>query len=148
MSHRKKSRMTHQRKVILEEFQKLTSHPTADEVYAKVRRRLPKISLGTVYRNLEVLASSGLIRKVDPGHAQMRFEAKTEDHYHVTCIRCGAIEDAPIGPTDDSLADLENALGNLTKHGIFGHRLEFLGLCRACVVRGEKITDEGDAGHT
>jgi Fur family ferric uptake transcriptional regulator len=98
--------------------------------------------MGTVYRNLEVLASSGLIRKVDPGHPQMRFESNTEDHYHVTCVRCGKIEDAPIAPLEDSLANLENALGNLTKHGIFGHRLEFLGLCRACLAKGEKITED------
>jgi len=82
-------RMTHQRKVILEEMKKLEGHPTADEVYVRVRERLPRISLGTVYRNLDVLAASGLIRKIEPDFPQMRFDRNTHEHYHVTCMQCG-----------------------------------------------------------
>jgi Fur family ferric uptake transcriptional regulator len=58
-------RTTRQRQVILEELQKLTSHPTAAEVYEIVRKRLPKVSLGTVYRNLELLAQNRTIQKLD-----------------------------------------------------------------------------------
>jgi len=57
-------RMTRQRRIILEELRKVDSHPTADEVYEMVRRQLPRISLGTVYRNLEILSREGLIQKV------------------------------------------------------------------------------------
>ncbi|MGE5577510.1 MAG: Fur family transcriptional regulator, partial [Syntrophothermus sp.] len=53
--------MTRQRQIILEELKNVTTHPTADEVYEMVRRRLPRISLGTVYRNLELLAEEGII---------------------------------------------------------------------------------------
>ena len=60
-------RMTQQRQVILEELRLCRSHPTADELYSRVRRRLPRISLGTVYRNLETLAERGLIRKMEVG---------------------------------------------------------------------------------
>jgi Fe2+ or Zn2+ uptake regulation protein len=128
----KKIRMTHQRRVILQEVRKLDSHPTADEIYGRVRKKLPKISMGTVYRNLDILASCGLIKKLEPGYPQMRFDGLTHEHYHLTCIRCGAIDDAPMEPLQDSLSNLENALGNLTKHGIFGHKLEFVGLCSRC----------------
>jgi Fur family ferric uptake transcriptional regulator len=124
--------MTRQRQVILEEVKKDHSHPTADAIYERVRKRLPHISMGTVYRNLDILASCGLIRKLEPGPSQMRFDCDTHDHYHLTCTRCGKIEDAPIDVSDDSLETLENALGHLTKHGIFGHKLEFFGLCREC----------------
>ena len=69
------TRMTSQRRVILEELAKVATHPTADELYQQVRRRLPRISLGTVYRNLEVLASAGKVSKVCPADRQRRFGA-------------------------------------------------------------------------
>ncbi|OQX90652.1 MAG: transcriptional repressor, partial [candidate division Zixibacteria bacterium 4484_95] len=60
----KKSRMTNQRRVVYEELKKLTSHPTADELYRVVKKRIPKISLGTVYRNLNLLVKTGVIRRL------------------------------------------------------------------------------------
>ena len=69
-----KSRMTHQRRIILEELRNTRSHPTADEVYEIVRKRIPKISLGTVYRNLELLSESGVIQKLEIGGTQKRFD--------------------------------------------------------------------------
>jgi Fe2+ or Zn2+ uptake regulation protein len=139
--------MTNQRQVILEEVKNLGSHPTADEIYERVRKRLPRISMGTVYRNLDTLASCGFISKLEPGQSQMRFDGKTNDHYHITCMRCGCIEDAPIAPLQDSLANLENALGNLTKHGIFGHKLEFIGLCSSC-RKEDKKNSRAIANHS
>jgi len=142
LSADQKHRMTHQRQVILEEIMKMDSHPTADEIYEKVRQRLPKISMGTVYRNLDILASSGMINKIEPGHSQMRFEGKMQDHYHVTCIRCGKIEDAEIDLLGDTLQNLESALGRMTKHGIFAHKLEFIGLCKECLEKEGDITEK------
>jgi Fe2+ or Zn2+ uptake regulation protein len=137
--------MTHQRQVILEEIMKMDSHPTADEIYERVRTRLPKISMGTVYRNLDLLATSGLINRIDPGHPQMRFEGNLRDHYHVTCVRCGQIQDAEIEPLGDTLQNLESALGRMTKHGIFAHRLEFIGLCRECLAKeGDIVATKDD----
>ena len=63
--------MTRQRRVILEALRGTTSHPTADEVYEMVRRRLPRISLGTVYRNLEILSGEGLVAKLEMAGTQM-----------------------------------------------------------------------------
>jgi Fur family ferric uptake transcriptional regulator len=138
-----KHRMTHQRQVILEEVMKDPHHPTADEIYDRVRRRLPRISMGTVYRNLDILSSSGFISKIEPGLPQMRFDGKTKEHYHITCMRCGKIEDAHIEPLDNALESLESSLGHLTKYGIFGHKLEFLGLCRSC-MEAEKDLPVGE----
>ena len=145
MESEKKYRMTHQRNVILEEVQKGPPHPTADEIYERVRKRLPRISLGTVYRNLDVLATCGLIRKLEPGQSQMRFEAETTEHYHTVCTRCGKIEDAPIEPSDDALEVLEKALGKLTRYGIFGHKLEFLGLCKECMEAESEESEDNDS---
>lgn len=131
--------MTRQREVILEEIRKLDCHPTADAIYEAVRKRLPRISMGTVYRNLDILASCGMIRKLEPDFPQMHFDCNTKEHYHVTCIKCGKIEDAHLETVKDSVEHLESAMGSLTKFGIFGHRLEFLGICAECRAKGETL---------
>ena len=71
--------MTRQRPVILEELKNLTTHPTADELYSMVRRRLPRISLGTVYRNLEILSEMGLAQKLESAGAQRRYGGDVTD---------------------------------------------------------------------
>ena len=106
MTSDQKYRMTHQRQVILEETNKDQTHPTADEIYERVRKKLPRISMGTVYRNLEILSSCGIIHRLEPGLPQMRFDCNTRDHYHITCVQCGKIEDAPIGTSDNALENL------------------------------------------
>ena len=137
-----KYRMTHQRKVILEEVMSDRSHLSADEIYERVRKKMPKISMGTVYRNLDILASCGLIKKLEPHYSQMRFDGNTKEHYHVICMHCGKIGDAPVESSDDTLVNLENALGNLTRYGIFGHKLEFMGLCPECLKQSDESSDE------
>ncbi len=128
MPSAKPFRMTRQRRTILEELRKVNSHPPADEVYKLVRRRLPRISLGTVYRNLETLSSRGLIRKLELGGSQRRFDGDIRNHYHVRCVCCGHVEDVPVEP----VAELENVLRGLSDFEVIGHRLEFIGLCPEC----------------
>ena len=135
-------RMTKQREIILEEIKMSVSHPTADEIYESVRKRLPKISLGTVYRNLDILASCGMIRKLDPGRTQMRFDGNLSEHHHLTCMRCNRIEDLDFEVSHDPLKNLEKVMGNLTKYGIFGHKLEFFGLCSTCLKAGYRFPQD------
>jgi Fe2+ or Zn2+ uptake regulation protein len=125
-------RMTHQRRVILKELQKNCSHPTADEICELVRKRLPRISMGTVYRNHDVLSECRLIQKILSGRPQMRFDGNPREHYHIMSMHCGKLEDASLEVSDNILENLENALGNLTNYGIFGHKLEFIGICGSC----------------
>ena len=120
-------RMTRQRKVILEELRKVKTHPSADEVYEMVRKRLPRISLGTVYRNLEILSESGDIQKLEPGCSLKRFDGDTSEHCHIRCVRCDRIADAPLPDVKFDLEQVES-----TDFEITGHRLEFLGLCSEC----------------
>jgi len=120
--------MTRQRKVILEELLKQNTHPSADEIYQMVRRRMPRISLGTVYRNLEVLASMGKIQKLELSGALKRYDWDTSKHYHIRCLYCDRVDDAPIAP----LNQLENDLYGATVFEIIGHNLEFTGLCPEC----------------
>ena len=129
--------MTQQRKVILEELRKVDSHPSADEIYEIVRHRLPRISLGTVYRNLEVLSELGEIQKLGLSGSLKRFDWDTTKHYHIRCVRCNRVADAPIAP----LNQLENELYGATVFEIIGHNLEFTGLCPKCSV--EALPDNG-----
>ncbi|HKK34502.1 MAG TPA: transcriptional repressor [Desulfomicrobiaceae bacterium] len=123
----KDMRLTNQRKVILEELQAVTSHPTADELYEMVRKRLPRISLGTVYRNLEVLSTCGLILKIEVAGQQKRFDGDTSLHHHIRCIHCGRVGDVTL--TRD-LPDLNEGVDS--NFIIVGHRLEFQGVCPHC----------------
>ena len=135
-------RMTQQRQIILEAVRRLHSHPTADEVFLRVRKKLPRISMGTVYRNLDILSRTGIIKKIETSSPQMRFDGKTEDHYHITCMVCGSIQDVPAEEKDHNLKKLEKALGTTTDYSILGHNLEFIGLCSNC--RRESISSLGE----
>ena len=124
----RKTRKTHQRQVILEEIKKVVSHPTADEIYEMVRERVPRVSLGTVYRNLETLSESGVIGKIELGGAQKRFDGNPEDHYHIRCVNCGRLDDILPRP----LPDIENAFYNSCDYQVTGHQLMLTGLCPKC----------------
>lgn len=126
-------RMTRQRQIILEELRKVATHPSADEVYETVRKRLPRISLGTVYRNLEILSELGEIQKLELGGDLKRFDRKPNKHYHIRCMNCGRVDDAPIAP----LNQVEDELYGATVYTIIGHRLEFEGLCPQCSKTSE-----------
>jgi len=120
--------MTTQRAIILEELGKLKTHPTADELYRIVRTRLPKISLGTVYRNLEILSNSGLIQKIEVPGTMKRFDGDTDNHQHVRCISCGAVSD--VGP--EYVVSLPEIPGDVEGYRIVGCRLDLVGICPRC----------------
>ena len=131
MPDKKSRRMTLQRKTILNILRQTKSHPSADEIYELVRKQLPRISLGTVYRNLELLAKMGLIQKLELGGTIKRFDWNPNKHYHIRCLICGQVDDAPIAP----LNKLEDKLYGATVFSIIGHRLEFEGLCPNCTEK-------------
>ena len=124
-------RNTRQRQVILDELRGLTSHPTAADLYEIVRRRLPRISLGTVYRNLEVLSQLGEIQKLELSGSLKRYDGVCSKHYHIRCVQCNRVADAPIAP----LNQIEDELYGTTVYEIIGHNLEFTGLCPDCTKK-------------
>ncbi len=129
-------RLTTQRQIILEELAKVKTHPTASELYDMVRKRLPRIGLGTVYRNLELMADSGMILKIEVGGTQKRFDATTDDHYHIRCSACGRVDDIDV-PVIRDLASLAAAT---TSYQILGHHIEFTGICSSCQKEGRSRT--------
>lgn len=123
-----KLRITNQRDVILNELRSVKTHPTADELYTQVRQRLPRVSLATVYRNLEWLSEQGLARKIEVGGRQKRFDGDISDHYHVRCQKCGRVADVEM----DTLDNLHERITHSCDFSVSGHRLEFTGLCPEC----------------
>ena len=121
-------RITKQRQLILDELMGVTSHPTADELYQMVRKRLPKISLGTVYRNLEIMSDCGVIQKLDIGGTQKRFDANASTHYHVRCAKCGKVDDIEMSTNQN----VEKEASKISNYKILRHRLEFTGICPDC----------------
>lgn len=85
--------MTRQRREILNVLVQKPDHPTAETVFERVRSRVPDISLGTVYRNLNLLAEDGQLRKVHVPDGAARFDATLEKHEHLVCVKCGTVED-------------------------------------------------------
>ena len=128
MPHRKAQRNTPQRTVVLEELKKVTCHPTAAELYEIKRRRLAKISLATVYRNLELLVRMGIIRKLENSTGQARFDSDLDRHYHVRCVSCARVDDAH-GLPDNPVKEVVEEVGGYDIHGF---RLEFFGICPGC----------------
>lgn len=128
--HQVQTRMTRQRAVILEELRKTKSHPTADELYSIVRERLPRISLGTVYRNLDFLADSGEIRRLESAGSIKRFDGNMSSHQHVRCVSCGRIGDV-IPPVKTPSFDGLEVEGFSSVHDA---RVEFDGLCDRCAA--------------
>ena len=128
MRDQKPRRNTRQRTVVLEELKKLSRHPTAAELYQIARARMPKLSLGTVYRNLELLAQNGVIQKLQISGAEARFDANPGRHYHVRCIHCERVDDVHDLPEDLVKGQVQNLAG----YDIVGFRLDFVGVCPDC----------------
>ncbi len=121
-------RKSKQRNRILELLSSTGTHPTADWIYDKLKKEFPRLSLGTVYRNLSTLVEQGLVKKIHFGSTFDRFEANTQPHYHLICESCGKILDFEMPIYDD----LNTQAKRLTNFIIHHHKLEFFGMCEDC----------------
>jgi len=122
------SRTTKQKLVILDILQKTNCHPTADWIYQEARQILPDISLGTVYRNLNLLKSLGKIQELNYGSGQSRYDGNPNNHYHFVCEKCKKVVDLDL----PVVADLDEQIGKNYGYKVSSHRLEFYGLCDTC----------------
>ena len=120
-------RMTNQREMILRELKKSKGHLTADELYERVKKFMPRISLATVYRNLEILSDVNMIRKLEISGRQKRFDSELEDHDHIYCVECHRIENLEISENQ-----VELPVGEAHGYTITGRRLEVTGVCPRC----------------
>ncbi len=127
-----RQRMTTQRLIILDELKKVTSHPSAYEVYRMVQRKIANVSFGTVYRNLRLLEDLGLVQELNYGKKFSRYDGNTDNHYHISCEKCERMDDIPIS----IWKRLNKNTSNATGYEVKAHRIEFYGLCPKC--QGEK----------
>jgi Fur family transcriptional regulator, peroxide stress response regulator len=120
--------LTHQRLVIFKELSRMHEHPTPESLYDRVKKKLPSLSLATVYNSVKTFAEHGLVREVSVHHGMLRFDGNTKPHHHLVCVECKRIED--IEEEDFEPVKLKKPL----PRGFAVHRVsvEVLGLCRNC----------------
>lgn len=135
-------RMTHQREVILDELNRSKTHPTADELYDRIKKKLPRVSLATVYRNLEILSEAGLIKKLEISGRQKRFDWDPGDHDHVFCTKCLRVDNIITPSSPAPYVEPVQGKG----YQITGCRVEFFGLCPNCVKQHDIHQHKGE--HT
>lgn len=129
----KQQRNTQQKKLILDLVEAHHDHPTADQIYIEARLQHPTISRGTVYRNLNQLSENKDIQKVKVANIE-RFDCRKDKHYHVRCIECGKILDAPM----QYEGTLDELISNATGFQLEGHRTTFEGVCPECLIKHSK----------
>ena len=124
--------MTHQRQVLYEVMQGMEGHPSPEEVYDRVKEKVPAISLATVYKNIHLFVESGIFRKMSLHHGSVRVEMNNEDHHHMVCSRCKEITD--IGENELGLVPTRRTLAD----GFLVERysVDVIGLCAKCQAEG------------
>jgi Fe2+ or Zn2+ uptake regulation protein len=122
---------TRQRAAVFEYLNRVTHHPTAEEVFLAIKPAVPKISLATVYKNLEALVACGAAAKLTYGDAAARYEVRRDHHYHARCLKCGSITDLEPAAGAEWLQQISPQPG----FEITDYRLELLGYCRYCRKR-------------
>jgi Fe2+ or Zn2+ uptake regulation protein len=132
-------RPTKQRNIILEELRKVKIHPTADAVFKMARRRLPRVSFGTVYRNLNLLRDEGKILELTCGKYSCRYDGNTTNHYHFFCLSCKKVFDLH-GPI---IANLNKKISRKSGVTVKYHRIDFYGYCKSCKEKTKFLTLKG-----
>jgi Fur family peroxide stress response transcriptional regulator len=128
LSRRARLPITHQRQVIYDALVAMPGHPSPEEVYAKVRKRIPSISLATVYKNLNRFLKAGLLQEMSMHHGSLRVEVNDHPHHHLVCSSCKKIEDIDseqIGPL--------HVRGRLPQgFAVQRFSVDVIGLCARC----------------
>jgi Fur family peroxide stress response transcriptional regulator len=128
---------THQRQVLYEVMQTMPGHPSPEEVYARVKKRIPAISLATVYKNIHLFIESGVLKEVSLHHGSLRVEMNSHVHHHMVCSRC------------KNIADIEEKdLGMMPKRQrlpggfqVERYAIDVIGICAACQQQQRNIND-------
>src|ERR671938_1130496 len=120
--------LTSQRAAVHDYLSGVDHHPTAEEVFLNVKRKLPRISLATVYKNLEALVACAAISKLTYGDGSARYDIRTDHHYHTRCLRCGRIWDLEAAQGTTALKQIKPQPG----FTVADYRLELLGYCQNC----------------
>lgn len=123
-----------QRDAIVNFLSERKDHPTADVIYNNIKKEYPKISLGTVYRNLSLLAELGEIQKISCGDGVEHFDADTSPHNHFICKNCKSVIDLKM----DNIEFISTLASNSFNGIIEGHKTFFYGICPQCLEENKK----------
>jgi len=126
--------MSKQKEVIYEIVASTMTHPTADWIYQRARRRMSRMSLGTVYRNLKVLCDEGRLLEICTAKGPSRYDANTSRHSHLRCLQCERLEDLP--EKDFQVVAQSKKIQSFK---VFEYRVELIGLCPDCQPRNPVI---------
>ena len=117
-----------QREVIFQTVCKNPIHPTADQVYGMLKTEHPNLSLGTVYRNLNLLAEHGLLRRIPVAGGGDRFDGRLDDHHHMLCLECGQVVDCELPILNEINRHIHQQTGfTVTRQDLF-----LRGYCKDC----------------
>ncbi len=128
MNHRNYKR-SRQREHIYKLLQSTNKHPTASWIYDQLKPDFPNLSMGTVYRNINILLDQNLIQKLVAGSSFDRYDANTDPHYHFTCRECKAVDDIYL----ELFETLNEEVSQTTGYQVEDHRLDFYGICPDCL---------------
>ncbi|HEX9428684.1 MAG TPA: Fur family transcriptional regulator [Candidatus Polarisedimenticolia bacterium] len=135
-------RATRQRRAVHAALARHHDHPTAESLHREVRRRMPGLSLATVYKALEALVRAGASGRIVHADGVARYDARTDQHDHRRCLRCGRVEDLELPHRPDRIADIPGG-----KFSITGYRLELLGHCARCAAAGRPTVTQHSFSH-
>lgn len=121
-------KFSRQREMIYEQVVNNPVHPTADEVYTALKKDCPNLSLGTVYRNLNLLSDMGMLMKIHIGGDKDRFDGRTDAHCHFFCEKCGRVFDVD----DESVCGIEQRVLANDGHNVTEIGINLRGICRNC----------------
>jgi Fur family transcriptional regulator, peroxide stress response regulator len=122
--------VTHQRQVVYEAVIASHGHYSPEDIYASVRRRIPSISLATVYNNLRLFIACGLLREVTPHASTLRVDGNLEPHHHLVCSRCKMVRDM-----DGDFVDFKKLSKHVHGFDLTQPVVEVFGLCRRCSAK-------------
>jgi len=120
---------THQRQVIYQAVMSAKDHPTPEAVYEKVRRRIPSISLGAVYKNINTFIVAGLLKEVSLHHGTLRVDANLGAHHHLVRNVCGSIVDLDEHDVEPARVRTKLPSGFRVER----QNVEIVGICESCV---------------
>ena len=128
-----------QREMILQTLKDFPVHPTAEELYQELRKKLPRISLGTVYRNLNLLTEMKTISQLETsGSTSIRYDARNDEHCHLICSTCGKVMDASL----DHFASLDTIVLEQLGFAVLEHGIVLKGTCQTCLGQNETHTTQ------
>jgi Fur family peroxide stress response transcriptional regulator len=136
-------KLTPQRMAIYREAARTDSHPDIETIHRNVRKKMPGVSLDTVYRTLNLFQELGLVSNMRPLPGPIRFDANTSPHHHFVCVRCGLTRDF----SDPDLNTLKVPAAALALGSVDSARLEVRGLCLACVAAKKANRTIGTPSH-